>query len=134
MQSLFELKSELPFDTAVWEEMRALACALLEQAPKNRYTQAIVLQTDQNNLYGAVIENALSKGLTDENALLTKLQAANDTKIAYVLCMWQDLGLDIPSMAFRKLLHDRLPQSHDCRIFVMTKNGVSVMQLSHTLK
>jgi len=52
----------------------------------------------------------------------------------YVLCMWQDGCIDIPSRTFRKMLCAMNPQNADALLFVMTPNGVSVVKLANTMK
>lgn len=134
MKSLFEFKTEIPFDLNVFECMKKIAVESLSGTEKNQHTQAIVLFSTAGNKYSAIIKNALSKERLDEKALLEKLKIANDTEIRYVLCMWQDNGIDIPSYNFREMLCELNPENKKSLIFVMTKDGVSLIELSATMK
>ena len=60
--------------------------------------------------------------------------AAKDTEIRYVLCMWQDSGIDVPSYAFRDLLCTLNSKNSESLLFVMTAEGVSVTKVSTTMK
>lgn len=134
MQTLFELKMQLPFDADVLERMKQTASELLRDAEKEQYTQAIVLFSKKGNEYGAVLPNALSKDAPEESALLERLRVADDTAVGYILCMWADANIDIPSRAFRTKLLDVNPENADANVFVMTQNGASVMKLGNTMR
>lgn len=133
MQSLFELKTELPWDRDTWDRMNLRATELLHDAKKQKYTQAIVLLTSEGSEYGAVIHDALEKDSLEEKALFDRLHHQNDTEIRYALCMWEDGGIDLPSISQRKMLCELNPQNTETKIFVMTKNGISVIPLRVTL-
>ena len=96
--------------------------------------QAIVLRSAGGNEYSTIIRNALSEDKMDEKSLLRKMQEAKDSEICFVLCMWQDNCVDIPSFAFRKLLLESNEKNSDTTLFVMTADGVSEMKLSVTMK
>ena len=62
------------------------------------------------------------------------LFTGKDTEIGFVLCMWLDVNIDIPSFAFRKLLLESNEKNADTTLFVMTGGGVSEIKLSATMK
>ena len=132
MQSLFELKVKDFPDLAIFNSMKEKAINLIFEADKCQYTQAIVLHSVEGNEYGMVIRNALSEEKYDEKALIRKIQ--NDSVICFVLCMWQDGCIDIPSFNFRKSLLKLNEKNSEAKLFVMTAGGVSEMKLSATLK
>lgn len=134
MESLFDLTAKISFDENTFANMRKTAIELLHNTEKGQYTQAIVLSTAAGNEYSAVINNALSEEKTDETDLLEKLKEVEDTNIRYVLCIWQDNSIDIPSFAFRNMLYTLNSKNSDSLLFVMTDNGVSVMKLSASMK
>ena len=72
--------------------------------------------------------------MTEEKKLLEKLKASGDTEIRYVLCMWQDNNVDIPSFAFRKMLCDLDQKNQEAILFVMTTEGISATKMSATMK
>ena len=134
MHALFESEAKLTVDMSVFEQMKKTAEAELSKAETGRYTQAIVLLSSKGNEYSTLIKNALSEGKTDEIALLEKMKNFNDTEIRYVLCLWQDNGIDIPSFDFRKLICAHNPKNAESILFVMTSDGVSGINASATMK
>ena len=135
MQTLFELKTKLTIDMAVFEQMKKTAEAELSKAAEGQYVQAVVLLSAKENEYSTLIKNALSKEKADETAFLEGIKNVNDTEICYVLCMWQaDKCIDIPSFDFRKLLCALNPKNTEALLFVMTDNGVSGIKVSTTMK
>lgn len=134
MQSFFEIKTKVAFDAAVFENMKETAAKLLYNTESGQYTQAVVLFSATGNTYSTVVKNALSKEKTDEMALLERIKAIKDTEIRYVLCMWQDTCIDIPSFAFRELLCALNPKNAESMVLVTTTDGVSGMTVSATMK
>ncbi len=134
MKTVFELNNKLQFDKDIFERMQKNASDILSNATKEEYTQAIVLLSSKGKEYSRVIKNALSQDKIDEASLLETLIAENDTYIYRVLCMWQDGGIDIPSLKFRKMLCESSSKNLESGIFVKTKDGYSVINLSVTLK
>ena len=134
MKTLFELKNHLPFDTDLLERLQKAASIMLKSAEQGQYTQGLILISSTEKEYSAVIKDVLSEEHAEEKALLEELKANHDTTIDYILCMWQDGCIDIPSWAFRKMLCSLDPKNADARLFVTTKNGVSVIKLANTMK
>ncbi len=134
MQTLFEMKTKLPIDLEVFKQMKKTAEAELSEAETGQYTQAVVLLSVTGNEYSTLIKNALSEDKADENALFERMKNVNDTEICYVLCMWQDKCIDIPSYAFRELLFSLNPKNMDTLLFVMTADGVSGIKVTTTMK
>ena len=97
MQTLFDIKTRLPIDVDVFEEMRKMAEAeLSSNTEAGKYTQAVVLLSAKGNKYRVRIQNALSEEKEQETSLFERMRNLNDTEIYYVLCMWQDKYIDIP--------------------------------------
>ena len=134
MQSFFKLKTQTSPDLTVFECMKEKAIELLSDAEKSQYTQAIVLRSAIGNEYSTIIRNALSEEKADEASLLRKIQEAKEDEICFILCMWQDKCIDIPSFAFRNLLLDLTEKNSESTLFVMTADGVSGIKLSETMK
>ena len=135
MQTIFELKTKLTIDMALFEQMKKTAETELSKAETGQYTQAVVFLSAKGNEYSTYIKNALSENMADEIALLEKMKNVNDTEICYVLCLWQDNKcIDVPSYAFRELLCALNPKNAEALLFVMTANGVSGIKVSTTMK
>ena len=134
MKSIFEPKNEFALDLTVFESMKEQAAKLLAGIEKSEYTQALVLLSANENTYSSIIKNALSEEKADEASLLQQIQDAKDEKIKFVLCMWQDKSIDIPSFSFRKSLLKANEKNAESMLFVMTTDGVSATKLSATMK
>ena len=134
METVFDLKTELPFDENLFDHMKNTAKGLLSGAEKSQYTQAIVLISSKENEYGAVIGNAISKDKAEEEAFLKRLKDACDTEVCCLLCMWEDGNIDLPSIDFRKMLCEASAKNTETQIFVMTQNGTALKKLGSTMK
>jgi hypothetical protein len=134
MRSLFVLKSSVPYDSDIFENMRSRAVEMLCCAEPLRNTQAIVLFSKQGKEYSTVLEDACTKEKAEEAAFLERLKASEDTEIACILCMWCDNSIDLPSYDFRKMLSSLNSKNSDTLIFVMTTDGASAIKLSETMK
>ena len=134
MQYLFDPKIKNAPDFEIFKSMKEKAIELLSNTENCKYTQAIVLRSSKGNEYGTVIRNALSKERYDEQVLLQKIQDANDSTICFVLCMWQEQCIDVPSYDFRKTLLELNEENAEAMIFVMTACGASEIKLLSTMK
>lgn len=134
MQYLFDPKIKNATDFEIFKSMKEKAIELLYNTENCKYTQAIVLRSSKGNEYGTVIRNALSKERSDEQVLLQKIQDANDSTICFVLCMWQEQCIDVPSYDFRKALLELNEENAEAMIFVMTACGASEIKLLSTMK
>ncbi len=133
MQSFFELKTALPFDEAVFIGMKNKALDVLAGNEAHQYAQAIVVQTENGVMEAQYVKNALHDDHTDEIALIDRLSGEGTASPTRVLCMWQDGGIDLPSMTFRKMLSEQISDLSKVGIFVTTKEGVSVIPFSVTM-
>ena len=120
-------------DLKVFEGMKLTAEKALRTTEFGTYTQAIVLVTNTEKAYHAVIKDALSEKKTDEAALIQEMQTAGNTKIRHILCMWYDGGIDFPSFAFREMLLAMDPENSEASMFVTTLDGVSEIKMHATM-
>ncbi|MBE6531235.1 MAG: hypothetical protein E7679_03980 [Ruminococcaceae bacterium] len=128
------MENTLMFDSDIFEKMMGTARDILNNTEKGEYTQAIVLLSANGAEYAAIIKNALSEDKSDEKALIERLTIANDTEIEYLLCLWQNGGIDLPSYRSREMLCETDTRNTECKIFVLTQNGTSVVKLEKTIK
>ena len=118
----------------VLARMKQTAASLLRTAENLPNTQAIVLETVSGNEYAAVIADALSADHIDARALLERLTDAEDTAVKWILCQWADGGVDLPSMAFRRMLCELSPENLNAAVFLRTKDGYTVKPMGVTMK
>lgn len=134
MRTFFALKTKMPYDPHVLEHMKKTATELLCDVEGDAHTQAIVLYSATGNTYGTVVKDACSREMTEEKSMLAGLRAAGDTQIRYLLCMWRDGGVDIPSLAFRRMTVELDPQNAAALLLVMTAEGASAISVGETMK
>ena len=118
-----------------FDMMMANAKEVLQGSETKKNSQAIVLYTENHQSYRCFIADALSSEKKDEQAFLDRLREAGDTKVCYVLCVWQDRAcIDLPSYQFRSMLWQLNPENEAAEIFVMTDGGTATKALSATMK
>lgn len=119
----------------VFERLKNIAEELLRSTDKNHiYTQAIVLLTETGNEYGAVIENPLTADKKEEKYLISQMADAMDTAVSYILCLWKDGDVDLPSYDFREMIESLDPKNADTSVFVLKDSGYSAVRLENTMK
>ena len=135
MRSLFDIKTPVPFDSDVFEKMRASASEVLKDKKTDRYAQVIVVLTERGNEHCIFVPNALTEEKADEKSLIEKLITESDTVITHLLCLWHDgeNSIDLPSFDFRDMLVDMNETNLNTKIFVLTKDGYSSILLRYTV-
>ena len=135
MRTLFDIKTPVPFDSDVFEKMRASALELLSDKEKSKNAQAIVALTESGNEHCIFVPNAMAEEKTVEKALIEKLIAESDTVITHLLCLWHDgeCSIDIASFDFRTMLINMNEANLNTKIFVLTKDGYSSILLRYTV-
>lgn len=135
MRALFDVKTPVPFDSDVFEKMRAAALELLSDKEKSKNAQAIVALTENGNEHCIFVPNAFTEEKADEKALIEKLIAESDTVITHLLCLWHDgeCSIDIASFDFRDMLLNMNEANLNTKIFVLTKDGYSSILLRYTV-
>ena len=128
------MENTLKFDPDIFEKMMGTARDVLHNAERGENTQALVLLSAKGTEYAVLVKNALSEDISDEKALIERLTLANDTEIKQILCVWQNGSIDLPSHRFRSMLCEANSKNAACKIFVLTKNGTSVVKLEKTIK
>ena len=94
------------------------------------FTQAIALRTVGGTIHTAVIADAVCGDRSDEAALIAALGEA----VASLVCVWRADGfpVDLPSMAFRKMLCAHNAQNADAQIWMLTDRGYAPVRLGST--
>lgn len=128
------MKHTTVLDGSAFEGLMRKAESLLRTVEKLPHMQAIVLETDEGNEYGAVIADALSAECADERALVVRLAEAKDVTVKRLLCLWADGGVDLPSMAFRRMLCELSAENGNAVILLKAENGYTVKQMGVTMK
>ncbi len=83
--------------------------------------QVILVKTAKGNIYTCVnnnyvIENDMIMSVgdfKDETNFIQMLVDADDVEIKYIVGMWKNGGIEVPSMHFRKAILDICPKNED---------------------
>ena len=59
----------------------------------------------------------------DEEQFMKLLQEKADSEVKYIVCMWKNGSVEIPSMHFRKMLLEASPKNADAIFAVLTGDG-----------
>lgn len=123
-----------PFVRSIFDQMMQTAVHMLQDAPKTRMTQVVVLLTSNGKEYSAIIEDALSEDKIAERALIKEMRKDNDTELRYVMAVWKtSSGVDMPSYDFRKMLCCMNPENKNAAIFMNEIANYTVLPLGATM-
>lgn len=92
--------------------------------------QVIVLRTEKGNTYSGISIGEDMSDHTPEDALLKTLQAADDTHVLHLVCVWYTKQVDIPSMRFRKALLEMDSRNGETQILMETLAGKQAKPLN----
>ena len=132
--SFVEIAAPMLFDQNVFDKLYSTAIKTLEQSNPQKNTQVIIVFTSKDNEYSTVISNVLSKDGSEEKMLLDVMAESKDTCIRYIMCVWHNGAIDLPSYRFRKMLVEFNPANGDAGIFIKTRDAYGIIKLSNTLK
>lgn len=79
--------------------------------------QVIVVKTAKGNIH-SFGNNVLSQKYEEEKAFVQKLVDEDDAILECIVCMWNDLSLDFPSMNFRKLLIEASEENNHAKMYL----------------
>ena len=87
--------------------------------------QVIVVKTAKGNIR-FFANNVLDQKYEEEKEFVQKLVEEDDIELEYIVCMWDDFNLDLPSMNFRKLLLEVNEENNNAKICL--GNGMRTIQ------
>lgn len=91
--------------------------------------QAVAVLTSKGCLLSFVNHDIISGQYEEETAFINTLVESGETEIQYLLCMWSDFTLDVPSHHLWDLLVKRNPINGNARIFLKGDGEVIVKTL-----
>lgn len=95
---------------------------LVEEAKKHLLDypsaeQIVVVKTAKSNIR-FFANNISDQRYEDEKKIVKELINEEDVVIHYIVCMWNDFNVDLPSMNFRKLLLDISKQNMYAKMYL----------------
>ena len=122
-----------PFMPSTFDKMRKTAESLLKDISTEKMTQAVVLLSSKGKEYSTIIEDVLAEEKLAEKSLLRELLANDDTEIGYILVVWKNGCVDVPSYDFREMLCRMNIENKNASIFFRCEAGYHVKPLGVTM-
>ena len=122
-----------PFVRSVFDQMMQTSESLLKDISTTKMTQAVVLLSSKGKEYSTIIEDVLAEEKNAEKSLVSELRANDDTEICYILSVWKNGCVDVPSYDFRKMLCRLNIENKNAAIFLMGEAGYHVKSLDTTM-
>ena len=122
-----------PFVSSIFDKMRQTAEFLLKDISTTKMTQAVVLLSSKGKEYSTIIEDVLAEEKLAEKSLLRELLANDDTEIGYILVVWKNGCVDVPSYDFREMLCRMNIENKNASIFFRCEAGYRVKPLGVTM-
>lgn len=72
----------------------------------------------------------LSGSVADEDAFVSKLVSQNDTYLAYIVCMWSNGTMDVPSQHLRRLFLAMDAGNADAEVLLNGANCLNMKKLN----
>lgn len=91
--------------------------------------QAVAVWTSKGNLFCFANHGILSGNMEEENHFMKTLAESGDKEICYLVCMWNDNTLDLPSCHLRDLLIELHPSNKEAGILLNSDEGFQVKLL-----
>lgn len=113
-----------------FDQLWAEAKRLVELNPSA--DQVIVVKTEQSNVYH-FINNPLSGDYENEDRFVQMLLDQKDSVVKYIVCMWNNYALDIPSFHLRKLLLDANSRNGDTAMVMQGEEKIIVKDLKWSM-
>ena len=91
--------------------------------------QVIVVLTAKSHRFSFVNHNIMEGNLSEEEEFIEGLVEAGETEIRYLVCMWQEYMLDIPSQHMREQLVKTNPLNREMYLLLRGAEGYSIKKL-----
>lgn len=119
--------------TKITEELWELICEAKRQVRLIASgDQVVVVKTAKSNIY--YFANHVLFGQTeDEENFIQMLLNIADSEVKYVVCMWNDCNVEIPSFHFRKQLLAANPKNAKTVILLQTEPCLIYKDLKWTM-
>ena len=93
--------------------------------------QVIVVLTAKSHSFSFVNHNIMEGNLSEEEEFIEGLVEAGETEIRYLVCMWQEYMLDIPSQHMREQLVKTNPLNREMYLLLRGAEGYSIKKLKN---
>lgn len=91
--------------------------------------QVIVVLTAKSHSFSLINHNIMEGNLSEEENFIEGLVEAGETEIRYLVCMWKEYMLDIPSQHMREQLVKINPLNREMHLLLRGAEGYSTKKL-----
>ena len=109
--------------------MIAEARAQLKIVADRPNAQAILLQTESDELLCGVIGDGQASARIGEDDLIERLKQSGCSRVKRLLCVWANGGVDLPSYRFRTMLLQADGENRTAEMLVSGARGYNTVQL-----
>lgn len=96
--------------------------------------QVIVVETEKSNMYHFAnhlyVDGHFVEKSEDEEKFVQMLINKGESALKYIVCMWNENSIDLPTMHFRKLLMDISEKNADTMLVLQSIPDVILKRLS----
>ena len=95
--------------------------------------QVLVVLTSKYQMYHFTNHDIMSADITEEETFIKMLMDKNDAEVKYMVCMWDNFMLDVPSQHFRSRLTQINPLNGNTRILLQGNETWTTKELIKTV-
>lgn len=121
--------------TAVQNKEAEMLSRLLEEARRllaqHPAADQVIAAAAEGRVYGFANHRPWEDH-TDEDRFLAGL-TGEDPRVLGLVCMWNNGGVDLPSIYLRRGLLNACPENAETKIVVQTENGLAAMELRRSM-
>lgn len=96
--------------------------------------QVIVVQTEKSNIYHFInhlyVDGQLNGKSEDEEKFIQMLLDKGEPVLKYIVCMWNEYSIDVPTMNFRKILLTASEKNTDAMLVLQSTSSLILKKLS----
>lgn len=124
------------------EKEEKLVCSELVQTAKKIVSlnptvdQVIVVQTEKSHIYdfmNHILRDGQYHGQMEDEKAFVQMLSDKEEVVRYIVCMWGDYSIDIPSMNFRKLLLAASEKNADAMLILKSEQSINLKKLSWSM-
>ena len=94
--------------------------------------QVVVVRTAKNRIRSFVF-HSMSEILQEENPFVQQLVEQDDAEIKYIVCMWNNYGLEVPSIQLRKCLLAVAPKNEEAFMILRGEYDYAIRTIKSTM-
>ena len=94
--------------------------------------QVVVVRTAKNRIRSYVF-HSMSEIIQEDNPFVRQLIEQDDVEIKYIVCMWNNYGLEVPSIQLRKSLLNASAKNEDTLMVLQGEYDFAIRTIKSTM-